>query len=393
VSTRPWAAGLVAACVTAAGCGQEEAAISRGVAPPGTPIEMEPAPRLSLGVAEGDAEQEFFRVGTPFLLPDGRLVVPLEADSELRVFGPDGNFLGSLGRQGEGPGEFVALTEAWARGDTIETFDSRLARITRFLPDGSAEVVRLQTPVGLEAAPSGALPEGWVAVAFAGAGSGARDLFGLHWFSRDGPYVREVGRVEGMLRVSVPGVSGPHPLSPRAVVRVARGEIYYSGTLRPRIRVLGAVGGEEREIVWEEVGSVSPRAALALVRDAARARPDRGSAAAASEHLLQSDHVPEPVPALWDFMVDELGFIWVCPYDPARHGFALGDLSGGGYVTGGTSRGGRWRILSPDGEQVGSLEVPDGLRMTQITRDAVVGVRVDPVLGFESVHVHALRRY
>jgi hypothetical protein len=43
--------------------------------------------------------------------------------------------------------------------------------------------------------------------------------------------------------------------------------------------------------------------------------------------------------------------------------------------------------------EVGAVEVPDGLRMTQITRDVVVGVRVDPVLGFESVHVHVLRRY
>jgi hypothetical protein len=356
-------------------------------------MEMEPASRLSLGVAEGDATQEFFRVGTPFLLPDGRLVVPLGASSELRVFGPDGDFLGSLGRQGEGPGEFVALTEAWARGDTIEAFDSRLARITRFLADGSVEVVRLETPVGLEAAPSGALPDGWVAVAFAGAGASGRDLFALHRFGRDGAYLGEVGRVEGMLRVSVPGMTGPHPLSPRAVVRVARGEVYYSGTLHPRIQVLDAAGGERHEIAWEEVASLSPRAALALVRDAARARPDRGSAAAASEHLLQSDHISVPVPALWDFMVDELGFIWVCPFDPARHGFALGDLSGGGYVTGGTSRGGRWRILSPEGLEVGIVEVPDGLRLAHITRDVVVGVMVDPDLGFESVHVYVLRRY
>jgi hypothetical protein len=327
VSTRPWAAGLVAACVTAAGCAQEEAAISQGVAPPGAPMEMEPAPRLSLGVAAGDTAQEFFRVGT------------------------------------------------------------------RFLPDGSVEVIRLQTPVGLEAAPSGALRDGSVAVAFAGAGASGRDLFALHRFGRDGAYLGEVGLVEGMLRVSVPGLTGPHPLSPRAVVRVARGDIYYTGTLRPRIQVVGVVGGEERDIAWEDVAPMSRRAALALVRDAARARPDRGSAAAASEHLLQSDHVSVPVPALWDFTVDELGFVWVCPYDPARHGFALGDLGGGGYVTGGTSRGGRWRILSPDGVEVGAVEVPYGLRMTQITRDVVVGVRVDPVLGFESVHVHALRRY
>jgi hypothetical protein len=352
---------LLVAWSTLGGCGDVENTPPATAPVPGTPMEMEPAPRLSLGVAGGDASQEFFRVGTPFLLPDGRLVVPLGAGSELRVFGPDGEFLRSLGRQGEGPGEFVVLTEAWPRGDTIEAFDSGLARITRFLPDGSVEVVRLQTPMGLEAAPSGALPDGWVAVAFAGAGSGVRDLFGLHWFSRDGAYVREMGRVEGMLRVSVPGVSGPHPLSPRAVVRVARGEIYYSGTLNPRIQVLDSAGGEEREIAWEGVGSMSPRAALALVRDAARARPDRGSAAAASEHLLQSDQVSEPVPALWDFMVDELGFIWVCPYDPARHGFALGDLGGGGYITGGSRAGGQWRILSPDGVEVGAVEVPDGL--------------------------------
>jgi hypothetical protein len=384
---------LLVAWSTLAGCGDVENTPPAATPVPGTPMEMEPAPRLSLGVAEGDATQEFFRVGTPFLLPEDRLVVPLGADSELRVFGPDGDFLGSLGRQGEGPGEFVALTEAWARGDTIEAFDSRLARITRFLPDGSVEVVRLQTPVGLEAAPSGALPDGWVAVAFAGAGGGARDLFGLHWFSRDGAHVGEVDRVEGMLRVSGPGVSGPHPLSPRAVVRVARGEIYYSGTLDPRIQVLDVARRERRDIAWEEVAPMSPRAALALVRDAARARPDRGSATAASDHLLESDHVSEPVPALWDFMVDELGFIWVCSYDPGMHGFALGDLGGGGYVTGGTSRGGRWRILSPDGAEVGAVKVPGGLRLAQITRDAVVGVKVDPVLGFESVHVHVLRRY
>lgn len=356
-------------------------------------MEMEAAPSLSLGVAAGEATQEFFQVRTPFLLTDGRLVVPLGAGGELRVFGPGGEFLGSLGRQGEGPGEFLALTEAWPQGDTIEAFDSRLARVTRFLPDGSAEVVRLETPVGLEGAFPDASSGGWVAAAFVGAPPPARDLFGLHWFSRDGTHGGEVGRMEGMHRISVPGFTGPHPLSPRGVVRVARGEIYLSETLSPRIQVLDAAGGVEREITWEESDIMSPRAALAMIRDAARARPDPSPTAAASEHLLQTGQMLEAVPVLWDFMVDELGFIWICPYDPGKHGFALGDLSGGGYMTAGTLRGGRWRILSPEGAEVGAMEVPDGLRLAQITRDAVVGVRVDPVLGFESVHVHALRRY
>jgi hypothetical protein len=40
---------------------------------------------------------------------------------------------------------------------------------------------------------------------------------------------------------------------------------------------------------------------------------------------------------------------------------------------------------------VGSVEVPVGLRLTQITLDAIVGITVDAA-GRESVHVHALRR-
>lgn len=383
---------LLAASTVLVCCAGEE--VGRTFTPvPGTPIGIDSSPRLSLGLAEGDMIQEFFRVGTPFLLSDGRLVVPLRGDNELRVFSPDGDLLQRLGTKGEGPGEFVALTESWPRADTIEAFDNRLARLTRFLPDGSVEVVRLQTPVGLETAAPGALADGWVAAAFAGAGPPGRDVFGLHLFSREGLHSGEVGRVEGMLRISVPGFTGPHPLSPRAVVRIGLGRLYFSETMKPRIMVLDGPGGVEREITWLPDDPLDPQAALLMVRDSANARRDRGAPAPVSEQLLQTDEIRVPVPAIWDFMVDELGFIWLSPYDASRHGFVLGDLGGGGYLTGGSLRGGLWRILSPDGVEAGYIEVPEGLRLAQITRDAVVGVRSDPILGFESVHIHPLRRH
>ena len=48
-------------------------------------------------------------------------------------------------------------------------------------------------------------------------------------------------------------------------------------------------------------------------------------------------------------------------------------------------------MFTADGRYGGSVEVPDGLAVTQITRAAVVGIRRDE-LGVETVHVHRVNR-
>ena len=391
MNMRRGAVSLLAVCFAVVGCAGEEATPSV-TSVPGAPVRIEEAPSLSVGVVQGDTLQEFYRVTTPFLLPDGRLVVPLRSSSELRVFDPDGEFLQTLGRAGEGPGEFGSLASAWPRGDTIEAFDNRLVRITRFLPDGSVEVVQLLGAGRAESAPAGALADGWVTARLAGGEYPGRDLIAVDWFSRDGTHAGEIGRAEGMLRMQAPGAVGPHPLSPRAVLRVGRGEVYLADTEAPRIQVLGPPGAALREVTWEVEGSLDPQAAIALVRDSVTARADGTTSGNMREAMARNAEVPDEISALWDFMVDDLGFIWVCPYDPAKHAFTFSDMGGGGYITGGSARGGRWRLFSPAGTEVGSIEVPDGMRLAQITRDAVVVVRMDP-LGVESVRVHALERY
>lgn len=195
---------------------------------------------------------------------------------------------------------------------------------------------------------------------------------------------------KGMARISVPGYSGPHPLSPRAVVRVGQGRVYIADPLNPRIRVLGPTGTVESEITWAPRDPVSPREALALVRDSANVR---GVSDRISGELLRTDEIPEEVSLFWDFMVDDLGFIWIRPYDPTKHAFSFVRFLGGGYIVGTSGQGGQWRILSPDGVEVGAVEVPEGLALAQITHNSVVGIRIDPDLGFESVHVHSLARY
>ena len=95
----------------------------------------------------------------------------------------------------------------------------------------------------------------------------------------------------------------------------------------------------------------------------------------------------ERLSVFWDFIVDELGFLWVRPYDPWEHALALDGRPGG---FGGA--GGRWLVLSPTGEDVGWIDVPAGLEPVQITRDAVLGVSADAAGSARVLRVHRLER-
>jgi len=64
--------------------------------------------------------------------------------AEVRVFGPNGAYLRTMGQKGEGPGE-LSYPEALVAlaGDTLAVYDRGNGRITRFNPDG--EVGRVAT--------------------------------------------------------------------------------------------------------------------------------------------------------------------------------------------------------------------------------------------------------
>jgi hypothetical protein len=59
-------------------------------APQGTPVEIVRSARVCLGVAAGDPNLEFDGVVSPFLLPDGRVVVPSRGSNSIRVFRANG---------------------------------------------------------------------------------------------------------------------------------------------------------------------------------------------------------------------------------------------------------------------------------------------------------------
>ena len=156
---------------------------------------------------------------------------------------------------------------------------------------------------------------------------------------------------------------------------------------------LGVVAGDSlREFdrvvapfVLPDGRSESAKVALDQVIDLAVSRTpaDRASVTRAR---LEAAQVPGELSVFWDFRLDPEGFLWIQPYQPLAHSFALGAR-----YAGGVGNGGGWLVITPDGSDAGSIEVPDGLELTQITRTSVVGIRRD-ALGVESVHVHRVRR-
>jgi hypothetical protein len=135
---------------------------------------------------ENDA---FGRVMDATLDHRGRLFVADDRNHHVVVFGPRGEYVASIGRQGAGPGEFQApwLVAADAR-DSVFVWDNGLARISVFGPDlryaRSFQVPPQWLMNGLRFLPDGRL----VVAAY-----GRNEPGGLHVLSRTGQVERTFG--------------------------------------------------------------------------------------------------------------------------------------------------------------------------------------------------------
>ena len=389
ISLREVTVSWLRACVvlgvvgTATACSTPESEAERQIGlQPGAPLEIVARPELRLGVLEGDTLQEFDRVVTPFLTPGRRLVVPLAGHKVLRVFDLQGNHLMTLGGEGEGPGEMMSLSGSWARGDTIEVFDSRLRRVTSFLPDSAPRVIRL----GSEGIAQSVLPQaasnGWVMYGVEAVEPNGRDLMSAHLFGFDGAHVRDLQEIRGMRRYAGRLWTGPVPLSPWAWFASRLNRLYVVDGLEPRIQVLDLATDSRKSLAWEMTSGWSAGEALRLVTDSAVSAAREGEGAGVRARIAEAP-APE-LPVLGGLLVDALGFIWIRPYDPLVHSPALGGLGRPG-------PGGTWHVLTPDGEPLPPLSVPPDLELIQVTGDRLVGIAKDD-LGVESVRVHAVVR-
>lgn len=170
-------------------------------------------PRVAIGTAEGPAETVFGRIAGAQLLSDGRIAVADAFAPAVRLFDGAGRLLGSLGRTGNGPGEFGSIIAFGRyRGDSVYVSELGARRTTVFdSRSGGARVVPASAalPEVADAAPSASCCELKGAGAHGGfllsspewsplsGGARARGQVVIGWMSGEGGAPRVLGRLDG----------------------------------------------------------------------------------------------------------------------------------------------------------------------------------------------------
>ena len=111
-------------------------------------------PELRIGTTDGPLMTQLFRVEGALRLPDGRIVVLNRGTKEIRFFDATGSFMSSLGRDGDGPGEFRDPIEiSVLTPDSLLVWDWALNRVSVVTVEGA--FVRVFVPQPTAPNPTG----------------------------------------------------------------------------------------------------------------------------------------------------------------------------------------------------------------------------------------------
>lgn len=341
-------------------------------------------PVLQLGVAEGDPAQEFDRITGVARLADGTLVVANGGSDELRYFAPDGRFLRSAGRAGEGPGEFQGLDGIWISGDSVFAYDALLHRISVFTDAG-----RFATSFPVPAVPGGGgqppevvgrLGDGTFLVRVLappphdGVAGLRRDTTSYLRLRAPGELVGEVGRLpgnesfmirdgRGMSGYGRPFGRGTQVATGADRVFVGTGDAYQVEVRSPEGRLQSLVRRTHQDVpVTAEDRERYRDAVLAPLSPQGRARMER---------VLGQIPFPETLPAHGRMLAGDDGSLWVVRYLPP----------GGGAP--------QWDVFDRDGRWLGTLRMPEGFRLQQVVGELALGTFRDD-LGVESVRAYRM---
>ncbi|MCY4571343.1 MAG: hypothetical protein OXF01_00970 [Gemmatimonadetes bacterium] len=358
-------------------------------------------PALSIGDFTGPEEILFGRIASARRDAIGNLVVADGQAHEIRIFDTGGRHLQSLGREGEGPGEFKSLPGAWPAADGgIAAAGKILDRITQFgaagTPTATATLARKDDLGGIfaiglagadivlsRASPRTVLtlaslsgsPKDIVDAMIVGE-ENRRILFVRHRF--DGTLVDTVAEGRDALRASVSRGSGMEmevstftvPFSPRSVA---------AGSSHGVVVTDGSAYGVQ---VFGEDGSLRLIARLDDPRpirtDAHVERYVRGTRSGSNERQIQDvieryrqSPLPDSLPGYTDLLFVEGGEVWAqrygLPDEPMR----------------------RWDVFAPDGVYLGRVAVPASFRIEEVSRGEVLVVATDE-LGVQRVQLRAL---
>ncbi len=359
--------------------------------------EIGPEPTVTIGAAEGEAPYLLHSVRRAATLSDGRIVADGASD-EVRVFDPDGVHLVSWGGEGEGPGEFDALSGVarW-RGDSVAAWNFYTTRgLSIFDSEGN-----LSRKLSLGSEPNhtriavlrigAVLRDFWIRPAAPGPGI-------LYAHSRydimdgDGGIAASLGTHPASehfrYEYDRPALRGDVVFS-RSVVAAAWGDLAVvssnrkyeirahttDGALRRIVRLDRPLTPATRSLAMLDFEDMMRHQATWLSEESLKMERERVGG------FYDASPLPETLPAFGTIMADALDHLWVREYPlPGRDLRWPRDIPHT-----------RWLVFDPEGRVLGFVEAPRGLVIYEIGADYVLGSRVGD-LQVEYVEVWPLRR-
>jgi hypothetical protein len=338
-------------------------------------------PLVTIGVLEGPEEYQLFEAYSAVRLGDGRIVIANGGSREMRFYDEDGTFINSVGREGEGPGEFKMLRDIWpARGDSLVVYDyTNGMRLSVFGSDGTfARAFRLD-PASTSIPLARDLIWGNTVVSGSGIYESDEVTDGLRrdsalicTHSMDGAVLDTLGRFPGSemyARItganSMLGLSRPYG---RRAVATAAGEFWYFGSSdRYEIEGYGSSGALER-LIRRDV----PNRPVTQDLIDERTQRLRESSNPNAARMQRDIPMPETMPAYGRMIGDSEGNLWVQEYrirdEPER-----------------------WAVFDPSGRFLGIVDMPASGRVTEIGSDYVLGIWTDE-MDVEQVRVYDLTK-
>ena len=98
---------------------------------------------------ESREETLVFRAYRYYIGEDGYFYMNDGGNNRVAVFGPDGKYVRSIGREGSGPGEFRSVNIQWIRDGRLTVWDRRNLRTSLFRTDGTL-LDTFSPPQGME---------------------------------------------------------------------------------------------------------------------------------------------------------------------------------------------------------------------------------------------------
>ena len=333
---------------------------------------LDPQPVLDLTLSGSGPSHEFFRVRGLTQRPDGALVLGNRGAQEIRLYSPEGEFLGAMGGRGQGPGEFSNLQRLKLVGDTVVVLDYD-GRVTVVGPD--MELVRTFTlPHNVDDLhPLGDGTMLGESTVWAGLEEVVNQLIrppmALVRFDVDGAWIDSLGVRPGRESYSFSyednAGTGPALFAKEAQMAAQGSRVFYGSSDLMQVEELSPAGDITRIRRIPDYPLDLSAAQVAAER-ASRLEVDLPPGMTLPPWLRRTvEALPAPTtrPAYAAMLVDPSGAVWL---ELFRAGSEQDEPQ-------------EWLILAADGTWLGTIEVPDRFSVTDITMDAVLGVWRDEV--------------